>query len=250
MTSRTDAQPKFAPHLAQWALVLWVLFLLWSALAAILFPLKIGDLAVTRWLAGDSPTAHQTGPGLALAWLLRQFDLIWIVLAFANLYLFTVRTDGLAAARRWFAILLGSTFFLACLNAATGFPFGDCFYSQRLGIKFFGWVPVGLPLFWTVVILSAFHAARLLVAKTRPLSPAAMAAVVGSLTGLTAWNLEKIALLRHYWRGESWFPVWGLVGFLLYFTLRGGRVAPVPLPQPLIILGAFNFVFLLFHLFA
>lgn len=250
MTPRPDAQPKlkFAPHLAQWALVLWVLFLLWSVLAAVVMPLQIGDLMVQRWFG--SPTAHRTGPGLAVVWLLWQFDLIWILLAFANLYFFTVRTDGLAAARRWFAVLLGGTFGMAALTTVGG---SVVYGQQRLGWKFFGLVPVGVPLFWTVMVLSAFYTVRFFFAKAgRPLPVTLHAVLTGVLTALTALNLDRIAtFFRHYWRAEhSTAPYWGLAALALCFALRGGRVAPTLTAEPVVIFCAFNLVYLLVHCFA
>lgn len=289
MSNRPAAQPKLnlATHLAQWSLVLWITFLLWSALALYILPNHIGDLAIQRWLSTPGPgtasplvempldggpivapsltskTAHLTGPGTALQWLLQQFDLIWVLLAFACIYLYSVRTEGLATTRRWFAILLGGTLLLTAVGGGTGFPFGPLSYSHRLGWKLASIVPFAVPLFWTVILLSSTYTILYLFPRSRQWQPHWLALGSALLTVLTDLNLERIAWQhRFYWRwqlgGETPaflpplqnFLAWGAAAFLLTFFLRGGRVAPTLSIHPVLILGAFNLVFLAVHLFA
>jgi len=233
---------------------LWILFVLVSLLAGAIWTFGIGEGSLERLV---------TNPGLraTLVWLLAQVDFAWITLAAANVYLSLATCFGIATARRWALIILSAVMVAAWLSVFTGFPLGRIRYGTALGPKL-GSVPVGLPLFWFSVIVSAREAVLRVRSRCgqRPL-----AASVGLIAMLTDLNLEPLAVkYRGFWFWTAPTPdlppgfdfpftgslAWGVLAAVLTLGLRELEVADSaqksPWP-PIITLAIFEVVFLASH---
>lgn len=219
-------------------------------------PFHLGEVQITGGLGTGS--LAQT-----LLLLLRYFEIVWFLLAAANLYLFAVQREGLAAARRGALPLLGGAAALTLLGAGTGFPFGPYAYSDRLGIRLLGILPVAVPFLWFTLLLGSAYTARALAGGR----PRAGIALTGLLTLLADLNLEPVAWrIRSYWfwyygqpdpprwpplaNFASWLVIGSLFGLLFFRKRTPGRPGARHelLSRPVVIFLLVNAVFLLAHL--
>jgi hypothetical protein len=179
---------------------LWVWFLVWTALVALVWVTGFGEQNAAEWAShrflSELQQAQGAEPGLLspLLTILRLLDPLWIVLAAINAYASLIWERGLATARRWAAILLASGLVAnLLLNALTALRF-----TGALGMHLaHGRISLGWILLWATVILGARELARLIF-------PRASHTQTGLLAGVfavaTAANLEPVATkLRVFW---------------------------------------------------
>ncbi len=244
------------PTLARWfeplGSLLWIWFLVWTALVAVLWTTGIGEVEIGSWKI-------PSGLRATLPFLCNIADGAWFALAAANIHLCVAATHGLATARRRALIVIGCAALLIACSVWTGFPLGPVRFGSRLGVNV-GPVPPALPLYWFAVILGA---RELLLRVFRRAGHAQIALGAGVLALLTDWNLEPLATrLRGLWFWNSpatHLPVpppvqnyvtWLLAAAALAFALRD----PVLLSKsrgssdrPIVIFILFNLVFLAAH---
>lgn len=216
--------------LEPFAASLWIFFLVWTALVALVWSLGIGEAEVLAWTERQFHLPPQeTGPlGVSPATLsplqavligfLHWIDPVWAMMAAINVYAFTARREGIDVARRWAGLLLVAVIVVAWASAKTNWPMGPVRYTDRLaplvipnfhhspatperslewiGLRL-GPVPLGLPLLWLAVILGA----RDLALRLRPsLGQWPLALAVGALGLCFAIALEPLAAkVRVFW---------------------------------------------------
>jgi uncharacterized membrane protein len=241
--------------IAQWleplAAGLWIFFILWTLLIAFVWTLAIGDDALAHWIGNRDLRA-------ALEWLIGIGDIAWFTLAATNAYLCTAENHGLRVARRWALIIGGSAMGLGTLSAWSGVPFGAIQYSQQLGVKI-GPVPIGMPMLWFAIIISAREAALRMLPRA---SHAQIALASGFMVLVTDFNLEPVAAkLRGFWHWRAAqpglpplftpppvaFAAWFITAAALAFALREENVALDPRKRslrPVVIFALVNAVFL------
>src|SRR4051794_36127080 len=188
---------RFLHHLAA---SLWIWFLVWTVLVAVVWVSGFGEQNAVEWAQHRflSPTQIDRGvePGLLppLLTILRLLDPVWIVLAAINAYASLIRERGLATARQWAMILLASGLAATLLlNALTTIHF-----TGALGMHLaHGRISLGWILLWVTVILGARELARLISPRASHPQTALMA---GLFAVATAANLEPVATkLRVFW---------------------------------------------------
>jgi uncharacterized membrane protein len=133
----------------------------------------------------------------------RFFAVGHVLIAGSVLALFLVlRTGG-----RWlpaFAALYGISLASELLGTSLGVPFGDYRYTQLLGIKWFGLVPLVIPLSWFFMALPSYALAL----RALPAPQAAGRRVLLASLILASWDLALDPAMSHatqYW-------VWGEAG--------------------------------------
>lgn len=133
----------------------------------------------------------------------RFFAVGHVLIAGGVLVLFlTLRTGG-----RWlpaFAALYGISLASELLGTSLGVPFGDYRYTQLLGIKWFGLVPLVIPLSWFFMALPSYALAL----RALPAPEAAGRRVLLASLILASWDLALDPAMSHatqYW-------VWGEAG--------------------------------------
>ena len=224
---------------------LWILFLVWTAIVAVVWTCGFGAAELHERIAN---------PGLrdALTFFLGSLDAVWITLAAANAYLALAQAEGLAVARRWTAIVLVGAWLVAAFSVWKSFPLGPIRYTARLGLRI-GPVPFALPLLWFAFVCGARALAMRLAPRA---SHTRIALAAGVLTALTEANLEPLAWRARalwLWQGfPSWqnHAAWLVASFVFAFLLRETRVASAvskAFPRPAVVLLIFNAVFLLTH---
>jgi uncharacterized membrane protein len=85
-------------------------------------------------------------------------------------------------------------------GTAIGFPFGPYHYTALLGPKWFGLVPLVIPLSWFMMAIPSFHLARWADPEGGGLSRVALGTLI-----LSAWDLALDPAMSHatfYWRWE------------------------------------------------
>lgn len=246
--------PSYAIWLAPLPGLAWGLFLVWTAVGAVVMPLGIGRSQIESWVSQPDLRAA------ALA-ILQGSDAAWIVLAAINVYLATAAQEGINATRRWAAIILAGSALCEWVGARTGFPFGPYRYTDHFGWRLGGVLPFTIPLAWLIILLSG----RRLVLAIRPEATRAGVALGAALTALVSdVNLEPVAWkIRAYWiwypgrepAPSNWPPVqnyvsWFVVAFLLTYALppnyalrRPSRTAN----RPIAVLALMNGLFLLVY---
>jgi len=134
-------------------------------------------------------------------WMLLWAPRAQIIVAFGSLALLLTRHTG----ARWLPAL-GAVYLLSLLSelagTTVGLPFGPYRYTDGLGAKWLGHVPVLIPLSWFFMALPSYAIAR----WRFPTSIAARV-VAGSLV-LLSWDLAldpAMSLVTNYW-------VWGVDG--------------------------------------
>jgi uncharacterized membrane protein len=140
-------------------------------------------------------------------------------------------------------LLLGLTFGVSllfeCVGVATGWVYGPYHYTEKLGPKFLGLVPLLIPVAWFMMTYPAYIIAqRLIPAVKRVWVWRLLVAAVGAVI-MTAWDLAMDPLMAagQHWVWEvqgAYFGVplqnyWGwwltvFVTFLLFLVL--GRITP------------------------
>ena len=136
-------------------------------------------------------------------WMLLLAPRVQILVAFAALAVVLVRHAGV----RWIPAFVG----LYVLSLASelsgttlGFPFGPYHYTAALGTKWFGHVPLLIPLSWFFMALPSYAVARRRFPEPRQVVQRVLA---GSLL-LLSWDLAldpAMSLVTSFW-------VWGTVG--------------------------------------
>ena len=231
---------------------LWILFLLWTAIVAIVWTGGFGEAELRERIAN---------PGLrsALAFFLTALDPAWIALGAANIHLALAAGEGLATARRWALIVIAGVGAVAVLSEKFALPLGPIHYTSRLGMRL-GPVPFGLPLLWFALVAGA----RSLVLRCAPRASHAKAAcAAGLLAALADANLEIIAWkVRAFWiwhpalvPAPAWppaqnFAAWFAISWAFAFAMRETRVAAAStgaFPRPALVFLIFNAVFLATH---
>lgn len=234
--------------------ILWLLFLIWTAIGAVVMPFDIGAVQIREWVvAKDLQQALITFLGFS--------DAIWIMLAAALAYLALARHEGLAVARRWSLIILLGSALLETVGALTGFPFGPYRYTDRFGWRILGVLPFTIPLAWLTIVVCARYTVLLWRAHA---SRWQIALGTGLIALLTDLNLEPVAWkVRAYW---LWYPTqngapdfppvqnyvsWFVAAMLLAWAFPNravDRTKPARDRQPALILGLMNALFILVHL--
>lgn len=230
---------------------LWTLFLVWTAIVAVVWIGEIGDVDLQQRVAN-------AGLRSALEFFLRTLDAAWFVIAAANVYLALVDEESLAVARRWASIVFFGAWLVSALSVWTTFPLGAIHYTARLGMKI-GPVPFGLLLMWFAFVVGA----RTLAMHFAPRAGHIRVSIaVGLLVALAAANLDPLAWkFRALW---LWRPAaapalafaknigtWFLAAFGFALAMRETRVASTAFasfPRSAIVFLTFNAIFLLTHL--
>ncbi len=186
---------------------MWPLFLVWTGLIFFIALFNIGQAQVLDWTPGGSTSGTMQFVSAssfenALIGIVSAADPIWISLAAINAYIFLAQAEGLATARRWAAIVLGTCAVLTWINARTGSPFGPQAYTSLLGWKFGRVLPFAVPLLWFVILLGSRFAVLRIYPRANLWLISASAAL---LTLTTDFNLEPVAWkVRAYW---IWYPL-------------------------------------------
>ena len=230
---------------------LWILFVLWTLIVAVVWTCGFGEAELHERIAN---------PGLrsALEFFLASLDAAWIALGAANVYLALAAEEDLATARRWALIVIASVGVVAASSEKIAFPLGPIHYTSRLGMRV-GPVPFGLPLLWFALVTGA----RALVLRCAPRASHAKAAfAAGALAALADANIEPIAWkVRAFW---LWYPAsmsppssppvqnfaaWLLLSWAFAFAMRETRVAAASTgsPRPALVFLTLNAVFLAAH---
>ncbi len=249
-------EPKQSNSTIGVANLCWYLFLIWTLIGAFVMPFGIDAQKV----------AELTGSEQLATWanaVLQPADAIWMILAFAVVYLHISQVYGLLTARLWGAVILIGSGVIEAVGAMTGWPFGPYHYTDNMGIRLFGVLPFTIPLAWFVIIATAQAVIDFLRPDWNRIQKASFVGVVATATDI---NLEIIAWkVREYW---IWYPEsaqdmadlpgwpplqnfisWFSVAFLLSLALVRSKNKPVTFPlRPALLLLLMNALFLLVHL--
>jgi putative membrane protein len=152
---------------------------------------------------GLNPERLAAAPGAApvYGWMLLWAPRAQILLAFAALALLLTRRTN----TRWlpaFAVVYLISLLSELAGTTVGLPFGPYRYTDGLGVKWLGHVPVLIPISWFFMALPSYA-----LASWRFPRSAAARVVAGSLV-LLSWDLAldpAMSLVTKYW-------VWGVDG--------------------------------------
>ncbi len=229
----------------------WRLFIIWTAVGAIVLPLGINPLTLSRWIS--DPDYLDAGTAL-LAWA----DLAWMVFATVVVYLHVSAAEGLGRARVLALIIVLGAGAVEWYGATTGKPFGPYRYTDAFGPRIGGVLPIAIPLAWLVILLSARST---ILARWPQLPRVPLALGVGLIALLTDLNLEFVAWkVRGYWiwypgdpHPPAWPPLQNYVSWFVLATLLAGLLpAPIdragrPVHRVVMVLVAMNALFLVAH---
>lgn len=238
-----------------WQRWLWRLFLLWTAIGAVVMSTGWGEPEIRE---------HIGWPPLQsfLIAVEEISDFAWMALAALLALMSWSRRVGTRCVLLAAAIIAVGAGLVEVLGVLTGFPFGDYTYTGRFGWLIGGVLPLGIPLAWWVVLAGAWVAAGWLPGARRPAARAGWAAAIAVLTDI---NLEHVAWkVRGYWiwypdqagAVPAWPPVENFIAWavLSWVLLMAAMVAPAscrnrwmtasPPLLPLAILITMNLLFI------
>jgi len=205
-----------------------MLFLIWSAVGAIVMALALDEDAVRRLIGGEMA-------GNLFGAILRVSDALWLTLAAVLALRWQFRRDGLASTLRTFGLIAAVSGFAEWMGATTGLLFGSYDYSPSFGLLIGGVLPFTIPLAWYTVLMGAAWVADHL---PNP-HPAARSGLIASIATLTDVNLEPVAIhVRGYWIwtiSESdptplaWAPA---SNYLTWFILAAALSFAIPRLRP------------------
>jgi uncharacterized membrane protein len=220
-----------------------------SILAALIWVTGFGQAAISE--PGFARLIPNRDLRSALAAAARGIDATWIVLASIACYLALVRTDGIAAARRWSGMALFAGLVVPSFSAITSWPLGPVFYPVNLGLKI-GPIPYSVPLLWLVIVLGAREFAWRVLPRAGHGTIALASAIIALATDL---NLEPIAWKYRAW--WLWYPTpglhashapwqnfisWFFISLGLAWLMRPADVAPRVTRRPIAPLFAILFL--------
>ena len=140
-------------------------------------------------------------------------DVVFLLLAAAVTFLYSAKLCGGRAAVRISAIVLLASAGAELFGAKTGYPFGQYQYTENLGTKLFGLMPLIIPCCWLTIVLNAFWIVYYLFQRhlADPSAKLLMFIASAFVAVLTDFNLEPVAsLVKLYW---IWFdPGFGYQG--------------------------------------
>ncbi len=126
--------------------------------------------------------------------------------------LLLVRRRGWTRAAVAFGLALGLSFAAEWIGVATGWPYGAYVYTDRLGPRLFGAVPLAIPFAWTTLVLGGYLTAESIVlrltGRTRPILTALVGAALA--TGIDLGLEPAAALARGYWTWLEPGPYYGV----------------------------------------
>ena len=94
---------------------LWILFLIWTALVALVWTTGFGEVELGERITNPDLRA-------ALALFLKILDPAWVTLGAANIYLGLAASEGLGVVRRWALIVIVGVGLVAGASVLTGWP--------------------------------------------------------------------------------------------------------------------------------
>ncbi len=159
--------------------------------------------------------------------------ILTVVFFFAFSFTHLVESRGLRAGLALFLSAFAITLSFEAIGVATGALFGDYAYSDQLGPKAFGLVPLIIPIAWFMVLYPASALADFLLASFRPgLSGWKRALAHSGLAALamTAWDLSLDPRMVEggYWAwrgGGAYFGIplsnylgWWVTAFAIYLA--------------------------------
>jgi putative membrane protein len=199
------------------------------------------------WLLGGLCVLSNIAWVLAAGALRDSLTVAGVLLFFAASLTHSLATRGTAWTARFFAICLAFGWAVEALGTATGWPFGEYSYADRLGPDV-GAVPLAVPLAWAMMAYPVF----VVVARTYwgRLARAALAAAL-----LAAWDLfldpQMVAEGHWVWAypepalpGIPGIPLTNFAGWIIaaavlmtVLTLALPARAEEPVAQPAAMLG-------------
>lgn len=203
------------------ARMVWLVFLIWTALGISFVGLGIDD----AWLAGRA-----LGPELKgfLRGCLGWGDFVFNVLAVLNIYYAAVERLGLARTRRAALTILPMAGVLEFVGTKTGIPFGAYHYTDTFGPRILGVLPVAIPLAWFTVVVGGY----LFLSQAFPrVGRPGLCLLTGMLALFLDWVMEPFAYgIRFYWLWETGSAPWQ--NYLTWFVASAVLAAITPLHAP------------------
>lgn len=117
-----------------------------------------------------------------------------VVMMFCTSFLHMVETLGIRRAVLMAASAFAITLTAELIGVATGFLFGNYTYSDQLGPKVFGLVPLVIPIAWLMMLYPAYETAALLLPRATSGTPRSLRAfslnaarALTAAAAMTAW---------------------------------------------------------------
>lgn len=192
-------------------------------------------------------------------------DVVFLLLAAAVTYLYSAKICGGRMAALISGIVLVVSAGAELFGARTGYPFGHYEYTENLGTKLLGLMPLIIPFCWLTIVLNAFWIMLFLFQRylADPSAKLLMFISGALLAVLTDFNLEPVAsLVKLYWiwydAGSGYLGIpglnffgWWMVSFvilnLIYSQLQEElEVTEVPWTS-YGVLASINFLFALIN---
>ena len=169
------------------------------------------------------------------------FTPLLTLLAFLFAVLHSLQVLGWKKALLLLAFTFGVSLLFECVGVATGWVYGPYHYTDKLGLKFLGLVPLLIPVAWFMMTYPSYAIARYLIPPTKNVWLwRALVAACGAVV-MTAWDLamDPMMVAGGHWVWDqpgAFFGIplqnfWGwwltiFVTFWLFLTLT--RIKPEP----------------------
>lgn len=222
---------------------------IWMTIGIVSMSLQISSESISQWsiFREGAYSFVQEFIGFCL----RQGNPILMFLAAMNVYLMLIRHWGLSSARRWSLIVMVLTGVIEAVGAKTGYPFGDYFYTDQMGPRILGVLPISIPLAWLVVVSSSLIFVKCYFPEWGKWKCAFAVGVLATAFDYLMEPFAARAMSYWLWQTPTGLPPWQnyLSWFGLSFWLVG-RYSVMRLDdtcsdiRPPVILGSMVFLFI------
>ena len=138
-------------------------------------------------------------------------------LAAFNVYLMMIRHWGVSFARRWSLMVMMVSGAVEVLGAKTGYPFGDYYYTDAMGLKLFGVLPISIPLAWLVVVSCALIGVKCYFPEWNKIRSAFAVGMIATAFDYVMEPFAARAMGYWLWQTPSGLPPWQ--NYLAWFGL-------------------------------
>jgi putative membrane protein len=140
-----------------------------------------------------------------------------MILAALNVYLMMIRHWGLSLARRWSLMVMVIAGVVEVMGTRTGYPFGVYHYTEEMGPRIAGVLPISIPLAWLVVVSCALIGVKCIYPEWNQIRSAIAVGIVATVFDYVMEPFAARAMSYWIWATPTGLPPWQ--NYLAWFGL-------------------------------
>ncbi|MES2307311.1 MAG: carotenoid biosynthesis protein [Verrucomicrobiota bacterium] len=202
-------------------------YLFWISIGLVSMSMQWTELRIAEWEIFQENKLH------GLRWFigicLRNGNPVLMILAALNVYFMMVRHWGLSLARRWSLMVMIISGMVEVMGTRTGYPFGAYHYTEEMGPRIGGLLPISIPFAWLVVVSCGLIGLKCCFPMGNQIRSAVGVGIIATIFDYLMEPFASRAMAYWIWETPTALPPWqnylawfGLSFFLVwrYATMR------------------------------